>query len=271
MCWRLFIEEYAANLQYIKGVHNVVADALSRLPFTEDGTVEEALVTIETMGDRFRYDIEEQNFDTHPLSFSMLDKAQILDKTLMKALNLDKSLYHLHSFHGEGKTKDLISYKEKNVVPKKLQRHIVDWYHTVLCHPGITIRTEGTIGQHLWWPKMRQHITEYVQSCPICQKSKRKIKKYGLLPPNGAESEPWDRMCIDLIGPYTINKKKKKNLICKCVTMIDPATGWFEIHQYDDKRSITVANISEQEWFSRYPWPTQITYDRGSEFIGADF
>jgi transposase InsO family protein len=53
--------------------------------------------------------------------------------------------------------------------------------------------------------------------------------------------------------------------------MIDPATGWFEIHQYDDKRSITVANIAEQEWFSRYPWPTQITYDRGSEFIGKDF
>jgi hypothetical protein len=53
--------------------------------------------------------------------------------------------------------------------------------------------------------------------------------------------------------------------------MIDPATGWFEIHQYNDKRSITVANIAEQEWFSRYPWPTQVTYDRGSEFIGKDF
>ena len=53
--------------------------------------------------------------------------------------------------------------------------------------------------------------------------------------------------------------------------MIDPATGWFEIHQYEDKKSITVAIIAEQDWFSRYPWPTQITYDRGSEFIGKDF
>lgn len=53
--------------------------------------------------------------------------------------------------------------------------------------------------------------------------------------------------------------------------MIDPATGWFEIQQYDDKCSITVANIVEQEWFSRYPWPTQVTFDRGSEFIGQDF
>jgi transposase InsO family protein len=60
-------------------------------------------------------------------------------------------------------------------------------------------------------------------------------------------------------------------LICKCFTMIDPATGWFEVQQYDDKQSITVANIVEQEWFSRYPWPRQITFDRGSEFIGQDF
>jgi len=32
-----------------------------------------------------------------------------------------------------------------------------------------------------------------------------------------------------------------------------------------------MANIAEQEWFSRYPWPTQVTYDRGSEFIGQEF
>ena len=31
MRWRLYIEEYSPNLQYIKGEHNVVADALSRL------------------------------------------------------------------------------------------------------------------------------------------------------------------------------------------------------------------------------------------------
>ena len=45
-----------------------------------------------------------------------------------------------------------------------------------------------------------------------------------------------------------------------------------EIHEYDDKRSITVANIAGQDWFCRYPWPTQVTFDKGvSEFIGKDF
>jgi hypothetical protein len=84
---------------------------------------------------------------------------------------------------------------------------------------------------------MRDQITNYVQACPTCQKNKRKVKKYGHLPPKEAEAEPWDKMGIKLIGPYKIKRKRTSYLVCIYVTMIDPATGWFEIHQ----RSITVA------------------------------
>ena len=77
-------------------------------------------------------------------------------------------------------------------------------------------------------------------------------------------------MCIDLIGPYTICRKGQANLICKCVTMMDPAASWFEIHQI--KRAITpVANIAKEEWFSRYPWTTQVTFNLCSEFIWQEF
>ena len=79
------------------------------------------------------------------------------------------------------------------------------------------------------------------------------------------------RLCMDLIGPYTINCINKTVLTCKCVTMIDPATGWFEIVQYPDKRSVTIANLVEQQWLTRYPWPALITYDKGPEFVGQDF
>ena len=53
--------------------------------------------------------------------------------------------------------------------------------------------------------------------------------------------------------------------------MIDPATGWFEIVEYNDKKSITIANLMEMTWLSRYPRPSLIQYDQGSEFIGNDF
>ena len=269
MRWRLYIEEYSPDLQYIKGENNVVADALSRLEMTTSKSEDTTEIYYSVM-QCFAKNKEPENFDFHPLSYSNLDQAQHATPEIKKILKKDTSKYYLKDFHGGGKTRALVCFNDKIVVPNKLQKHVVDWYHTVLCHPGIN-RTEETISQHLYWPKMRDQITNYVQACPTCQKNKRKVKKYGWLPPKEAEAIPWDKMCIDLIGPYKIRRKGKSDLVCKCVTMIDPATGWFEMHQYDDKRSITVANIAEQEWFSRYPWPTQVTYDRGSEFIGQEF
>ena len=267
MRWRLYIEEYSPDLHYIKGTHNVVADALSRLEMN-DTPYEDTEETFLGLMECFAQKQDTDEF--HPLNYQHLKIAQDRDKTIQKLLTKPTSLYVLKEFHGGGKTTSLICHNDKIVIPGLLQKHVIMWYHTTLCHPGIN-RTEETIGQHLWWPKMRAHITNYVKICPLCQRNKRRQKKYGLLPPKEAESTPWDKLCVDLIGPYKIRRKGQDDLICRCVTMIDPATGWFEIQQYDDKQSITVANIIEQEWFSRYPWPTQVTFDRGSEFIGQDF
>src|SRR5688500_17952870 len=96
-----------------------------------------------------------------------------------------------------GITRQLICHKGKIVVPTLLQKHVINWYHTVLCHPGMN-RTKETISQHLWWPTMREQNTAYVQACPTCQKNKQKHKKYGHLPPKEAEAQIWDKMCIDL-------------------------------------------------------------------------
>ena len=72
-----------------------------------------------------------------------------------------------------------------------------------------------------------------------------------------------------MIGPYTIrNNETGQSLTLHCVTMIDPATGWFEIKTTEGKSAMEVANIVETTWLSRYPWPQEIVYDRGTEFMG---
>ena len=56
------------------------------------------------------------------------------------------------------------------------------------------------------------------------------------------EAIPWDRLLVDLIGPYKIiTEGNKYPLVLKSLTMINPATGWFKIVQYIDKRSATIA------------------------------
>ena len=49
--------------------------------------------------------------------------------------------------------------------------------------------------------------------------------------------------------------------------MIDPATGWLEIAPIDTKRADNIANVVEQVWLTQYPWPDQVTYDCGTEFM----
>ena len=101
----------------------------------------------------------------------------------------------------------------------------------------------------------------------MCQINKRNKKKYGHLPEKEAEATPWDILCVDLIGPYTIKRKHKQDLTFWCVTMIDPASGWFELRTIQTKSADGIANLVEQTWLCRYPWPTQIIFDRGCEFM----
>ena len=52
--------------------------------------------------------------------------------------------------------------------------------------------------------------------------------------------------------------------------MIDPATGWFKMVQIPNKKSAEIADITEKTWFTCYPLPQQIVFDRGTEFM-AEF
>ncbi len=239
MRWRLFIEEYSPDLRYIKGEENIPADVLSRLEI-ENPTMAEAHFTEAIRSEYYALDEEDLPDTAYPLSYELLGKEQSKDKRILTEIKKPNIRYLIKAFTAGGKTRDLICYNEKIVVPTSLQARIVQWYHDYLGHPGIN-RTEESIAQHLWWPKMRSHITNSVSSCDSCQKNKRRNRKFGHLPEKEAEALPWDKMCIDLIGPYTIRRKGQKDLICKCVTMIDPATGWFEIHQYDDKSHLHYA------------------------------
>ena len=91
-------------------------------------------------------------------------------------------------------------------------------------------RTEETIRQHFDWKGLRTMVIATYRKCKLCQKAKITNQKFGKLPAKTTEESPWDTLCVDLIlGPYKIQRKGKKDLKLWCLTMIDPATGWFEM------------------------------------------
>ena len=174
--WRLYIEEYSPKILYIKGEKNVVADALSRLELKDIPQGSPTLESFYAIFEAWNTD-KADLYTKHPLTYKQLQIAQLKDKAIKKILHMDNTLYQMQDFHGGGKTISLVCFKGKIVVPSRLQKHVISWYHTLLCHPGIN-RTEESISQHLWWPKMRSHITNYVKACPTCQRNKRSMDYY---------------------------------------------------------------------------------------------
>ena len=270
--WRLILEEYGPELRYIKGSNNVVADALSRLPMNNDSHVS---TNQEAMAEAFAVGDNELPLptETYPLSYAILAQEQAKDAALSKRVKNNPKLYEKKQFLAGKENYSLYTWKERIVIPKTLQKRTVEWYHERLMHPGET-RTELSIAQHYYWKGLTTSVKAVCTKCLACKLSKPSNKKYGHLPPKPeAEIIPWRTCCIDLIGPYTFSKKDnpsedKNATTLICLTMIDPATGWFEIIETPDKRADTIANLFEQTWLNRYPWPQEVVLDRGKEFMG---
>ena len=159
---------------------------------------------------------------------------------------------------------ELIHYDQKIYVPKSLRERVVDWYHKFLVHPGRT-RMEATIRQSFTWPGLTPQVEKHCKTCHECQLFKKQRKKYGHLPPKVAETQPSSRVNVDLIGPYQV-KTPTKTYELRAMTMIDPATSWFEIAPIIHPNSDEAQRGLDSYWLARYPRPAQIGYDNGSEF-----
>ncbi len=81
-----------------------------------------------------------------------------------------------------------------------------------------------SITQSFNWKNLRKDVERVCKKCHICQKTKSTTHKCGFLPPKSPEAEPWERLCVDLTGPFNIPRKGLNDLRLHAVTMIDPAT-----------------------------------------------
>jgi hypothetical protein len=116
----------------------------------------------------------------------------------------------------------------KLVILASLRHRAVSWYHHYLQHPGHS-HFEETMRSVMYWKGMRTTIRRYVKSFRSCQVNKRHSLRYEHDPPKLVIMTPWKALCVDLVGPYTLKGKDGSSIDFMCLTMIDPATSWFEI------------------------------------------
>eukprot|EP00957_Ditylum_brightwellii_P014892 1123274-Ditylum_brightwellii.AAC.1 len=96
-------------------------------------------------------------------------------------------------------------------------------------------------------------------------------KKYSHLPVKIADYKLWKKLCVDLIGSYKVKDVQGKMHELLAVTMINPATSWFEIKVMPNKEIKTVALAVDREWLCWYPRPREVTHNQRGEFTGVEF
>jgi len=261
MRWRLLLEEFGPKLTCVKGSNNIVADTLSRLEIAEEEFSAEAF-TNESAN-------EEEEFPAgHPLSCNEIAFRQKKDRALQNKFRTEPELCVKKPHTFSDSTHTLATKNNKICVPEASQQKCAEWCHLTLMHPGEK-RLELTTAQHCTWIGPSTACVSACKRCENCAVSKKRDKKHGLLPPESTpEIIPWNTLCADLVGPckFGNEQKPKTHVEFHCMSMIDPATGFFDTVDVDQKTADVTANWLEIHWLSRHPWPAEIAMDMGSEF-----
>jgi hypothetical protein len=152
--WAVIAGRIRRRYSLYKGRKNTVAaDVLSQYPTANVPTASKPPPTREHFSELFAGTALES--DVFPIKLSVLAYYQQRDQDIQKLVSVDPNVSQKTFRGGE----QLLCYKNRIFVPKALRKHVVEWYHTYLLHPGET-RTEETIAQHLYWPNIQSLVQE---------------------------------------------------------------------------------------------------------------
>ena len=259
---RLVLEEYGAEIKFIPGHKNHLADALSRLPFEPTPTNSDEIYMIRRASEMA---------EDFPLSLQLIAAHQKDDEHLVNDIKKPHPKYVLD----KGSVELYTTNDHKVYVPETLRDNLLSWYHEMLHHPGET-RMSATIKQHFYWPGIDAAISHHVKTCDTCQTSKVTApKKYGKVPlPTDTTADPWTHVHVDMIGPWSVRFEQANRITTeevRALTIMDKATGFVEFIPTISFLSKHVAELFDTHWLCRYPRPLDCTFDNGGEFVGHEF
>jgi len=243
--WRLLSEEFGPKLTCVKGANNIVTDAVSKQDIAEEE------FSAKAFANELVNELEELPTRC-PLSHKEIDFRQKKNRALQNKLRAQPELCIKKPHIFSDSTCELIAKNDEICVPKCLQHKRAEWCHLTLMHPGEQ-RLELTIAQHHTWIGLKATCEHACKHCDNCAVSKKRDQKKGLLPPKpNPDVIPWQTLCVDPVGPYKFSdpEKPETHIELHCVTVMDPATGFFEMVEIGEKTTDMIANWSEIYWLT---------------------
>jgi hypothetical protein len=285
--WAMSIAEFDFNVIYEKAEDNLVADWLSRHP-------PEALDPIENFAYLMMVGTEGWNqASSGGRSFVCtfmspnIKKLQLEDPFCSRAIQWltvfqSDPVKNMGEFQGlEMNEKnqlvrlmpEYLGRRRRNLVlPICLTNEVLKETHSAPGggHGGV-LRTMMRIIAKYWWPRMIRHVTEFVKSCPECQKNKNPtICPAGLMQISTTPDSPFDHWALDIVGPYT--EKDENNVGRKkyIIVMVDLFSRWTVAKTVKDYTAKTVAKFIQKHIFLKFGLPQSILTDQGATFMSDE-
>ncbi|MCO5547381.1 hypothetical protein L7F22_000830 [Adiantum nelumboides] len=189
--WVEFLAKFHIVIQYVPGLQNAVADALSRMPkatnFAISGVqmeipacLKNEYLTYEDFEDAFR---ALKSLNPTPAEMNMFASYTVMD--------------------------ELLYYLDRICVPHNgaLRKILIQEHHEVpfAVHPGIH-KTYRLLSATYFWSQMQQDVIKYVKACYSCQimKASRQLSQR-LLQPLSVPKERWESISMNFITtlPHT--------------------------------------------------------------------
>ena len=260
--WALTLAAYEYKIQYRKETENANADALSRLPLTEDvkvPTISSAVAVLAHLQTtRVKVDNIRQWTSRDPVCSKV--KRYILQGWPAHLTKEEENLKPYYHRRDELSVEEgCILWGQRVVVPPQGRTILLDELH--LGHPGIC-RMEALARSTMWWPNIDKELEIRVESCNEYLRNRHKPAE-ALLHPLEFPGRPyaWSRLHIDYAGPV----QGKMILVT-----VDSYSKWIEAHVVT--KATATATINKLRLTSAtHDLPDIIVSDNGANFTSEEF
>ncbi|BHF64801.1 hypothetical protein SprV_0200780800 [Sparganum proliferum] len=229
-----YILQVTADIRYVRGSDDVVADALSRP------------------------DINILTSDFHPAKLADLQSGDKSIDDLRSTTTLQLRDAPLPASLGTILC-DWSTGTPRLVVPLSYRKTVFDHFHSLL-HRGIHA-SRKLIADRFIWAKMNSDIAHWTRQCLACQKNK--VRRHTFSPSStfAVPNVRFHHVHLDLVGPLPPSRGNTHIL-----TAVDRFTRWPIAVPITDTSAENIAMVFLTHWISTFGVPATFTTDRGSQF-----